>query len=65
MKFRKKLDLKIASRMDGNNIWIDSENFYLNDFQNEKVHFAFRYTGSGKSTYDATYLVDDIRVIEQ
>ena len=60
-----KLDLKIASRMDGNNIWIDSGNFDLKDFFNQKVNFGFRYTGSGKSTYDATFFVDDIRVIEQ
>lgn len=59
-----KLDLKIASRMDGNDIWIDSENFYLDDFQNEEVYFGFRYTGSGRSTYDATFFVDDIRVVE-
>jgi hypothetical protein len=60
-----KLDLKIASRVDGNNIWIDSGNFDLKDFFNQKVHFGFRYTGSGKTTYDATFFVDDIRVIEQ
>lgn len=59
-----KLDLKIASRMDGNNIWIDSGIFDLEDFLHQKVHFGFRYTGSGKSTYDATFFVDDIRVID-
>ena len=58
-----KLEVKIASRMDGNNIWIDSGDFDLRNFDNEKVHFGFRYTGSGKSTYDATYLVDDVRVV--
>ena len=26
--------------------------------------FAFKYIGNGKSTYDATFLVDDIRVME-
>jgi hypothetical protein len=61
----KKLDLKIASRMDGNSIWIDSGDYDLKDFKNQKVHFGFRYTGSGKSTYDATFFVDDIRVMDQ
>jgi len=60
-----KLELKIASRMDGNSIWIDSGDYDLKDFKNQKVHFGFRYTGSGKSTYDATFFVDDIRVMDQ
>ena len=59
-----KLDMIIASRMDANNIWIDSGNFDLENFLSQKVHFGFRYTGSGKSTYDATFFVDDIRVVE-
>ena len=29
------------------------------------VYFAFRYTGSGKSTYDGTFEVDDIRVYDK
>ena len=60
-----KLDLKIASRMDGNNIWIDSGQFDLSDYYNEKVYFGYRYTGSGKSTYDATFFVDDVRVVDK
>jgi hypothetical protein len=51
--------------MDGNSIWIDSGDYDLKDFKNQKVHFGFRYTGSGKSTYDATFFVDDIRVMDQ
>lgn len=63
--FWQKLDLKIASRMDGNEIWIDSGRFNLKDFYNEIVHFGFRYTGSGKTTYDATFFLDDVTVQEQ
>ena len=58
-----KLDLKIAAKLDGNNIWIDSGNYNLSDF-GDKAYFGFKYTGSGKSTYDATFFLDDIRVVE-
>ena len=58
-----KLALKIASKIDVSNAWIDSGEFEL-PAQSENIYFAFKYIGNGKSTYDATFLVDDIRVME-
>lgn len=60
-----KLPVETASRLHGNNVWIDSGAFPLDEYYNQEVHFGFKYSGSGKTTYDATFYLDDIRVLDQ
>lgn len=58
------LEARISSEDDNDQIWIDSGDHALN-FDNDKIHFAFRYAGSGKTASDGTFELDDIRVFEK
>ena len=58
----KPLDVRIASSQDNDVIWIDSGNLPLPS--KNAVHFAFRYTGSGKTAEDGTFELDEVRVFE-
>ena len=57
------LPARMATKEDEGTQWIDSGELSLT--MSEPVYFAFRYTGSGKSTYDGTYELDDIRIYEK
>ena len=57
------LPARMATKEDDGTQWIDSGELSLT--MSEPVYFAFRYTGSGKSTYDGTYELDDIRIYEK
>jgi hypothetical protein len=57
------LPARLATKEDDNTLWIDSGELPLT--MTAPVYFAFRYTGSGKSTYDGTFEVDDIRVYDK
>ena len=52
---------RLATKDDDNTI--DSGDLAI-DF-GPKFHLAFRYTGSGKSTYDGTFEIDDIRFFDR
>jgi hypothetical protein len=52
----------IANKEDDPTQWIDSGEISLEGIP--AFHLAFRYTGSGKSSFDGTYELDDIRVYE-
>ena len=56
------LPARLATKDDDNTHWIDSGDLAI-DF-GPKFHLAFRYTGSGKSTYDGTFEIDDIRFFD-
>ena len=56
------LPLKVAHNDDDAAQWIDSGVFSLVNY--ESFYLAFKYEGSGKSTHDGTFEVDDIRVYE-
>jgi hypothetical protein len=60
----RKLDVNIASELDNDQLWIDSGEFPLNK-NVEKIYFAFRYTGSGKTASDGTFELDDIRIFDK
>ena len=53
----------LATKGDDNTHWIDSGDLAI-DF-GPKFHLAFRYRGSGKSTYDGTFEIDDIRFFDR
>lgn len=57
------LKVRIATKEDNDQIWIDSEALPLN-FNSKKIHFAFRYTGSGNAENDGTFELDDIRIYD-
>lgn len=57
------LKARIATKEDNDQIWIDSEALPIN-FKSEKIHIAFRYTGSGKTENDGTFELDDIRIYD-
>jgi hypothetical protein len=57
------LDAQIASKEDNESLWIDSGNIPIAEtFQS--LYFAFRYTGSGKTSHDGTFELDDLRVFQ-
>jgi len=58
----KLLEVKIASSDDNDVLWIDSGNLSIPN--KNSVHFAFRYTGSGKAAEDGTFELDDVRIFE-
>ncbi len=58
----KPLDVKIASSDDNDVLWIDAGPTELPN--KGRITFAFRYNGSGKTTEDGTYELDDIWVFE-
>ena len=53
-------EMLISSFVD----WIDSGPVALGDYQGQSIQVGFQYLGSGKITYDGTYELDDIRIIE-
>ena len=57
------LPARLATKEDDNALWIDSGELPLTEIV--PIYFAFRYTGSGKSTYDGTYEIDDIRIYDK
>ncbi len=57
------LEGTIATESDEDHMWVDSGNLKIQSTSNQ-VYFAFRYTGSGKTTQDGTYELDDIRLFE-
>lgn len=57
------LEAALADGADDPLYWIDSGKLPLSDFQGASIQLGFQYLGSGKSTYDGTYELDDIRVI--
>ena len=57
------LPARLATKDDDNTHWIDSGDLAI-DF-GSKFHLAFRYTGSGRSTYDGTFEIDDIRFFDR
>ena len=57
------LPARIANKTDNASHWIDSGDIPLTF--GTPFYIAFRYTGSGKSSYDGTYELDDIRVFEK
>ena len=58
------IEARIASDDDNDLIWIDSGAIVLDSHQ-ESIHFAFRYTGSGKTAQDGTFELDDIRIFDK
>jgi len=54
----------IASKKDDSRTFIDSGNLSLN-FYGKQLFFAFKYTGSGKSTQDGTFELDDFRIFDK
>ena len=54
----------IASKKDDSRTFIDSGNLSLN-FYGKQLFFAFKYTGSGKSTHDGTFELDDFRIFDK
>ena len=57
------LNALIAQNEVDHSLWIDSGDIPI-DF-GSKFRLAFRYNGSGKSTSDGTYEIDDIRVFSK
>lgn len=57
-----RIPARIASTDDNDRLWIDSGGIPLAGNAG-MVYFAFRYTGSGKTAYDGTFELDDIRLI--
>ena len=57
------LPARLATKEDDNTHWIDSGELALT--MTAPVYFGFRYTGSGKSTQDGTFEIDDIRVYDK
>ena len=55
---------RIANKDDDAQIFLDSGNLNLNFYGNE-LFFAFKYVGSGKTTQDGTFELDDFRIFEQ
>lgn len=58
------LEAQLATRADDPLHWIDSGTIPLEAYQGESIQVGFQYLGSGKTTYDGTYELDDIRIIE-
>ena len=57
------LNALIAQNELDHSLWIDSGDIPI-DF-GSKFRMAFRYNGSGKSTRDGTYEIDDIRIFSK
>lgn len=57
------LPARIATKTDNASHWIDSGDIPLTF--GTPFYVAFCYTGGGKSSYDGTYELDDIRVFEK
>lgn len=55
---------RIATGEDNDQLWIDNDPIVLPQGQGA-LYFAFRYTGSGKTAYDGTFELDDIRLIQR
>lgn len=58
------LAAQIAQKTDDPSHWVDSGKLMLVDYA-PHCHIAFRYTGSGKTSHDGTYELDDIRILEE
>ena len=58
------LSAVIASKHDESRIFIDSGNLSLN-FYGRELFFAFKYTGSGKTSQDGTYELDDFHIFDK
>ena len=57
----KTLETRIATGEDNDNLWIDSSPILLPQ-EAGTLYFAFRYSGSGKTAYDGTFELDDLRL---
>ena len=57
------LPAQLANRNSDPDVWIDSGNFAIP--KAPTFYLAFVYSGSGKTTSDGTYEIDDIRIIEK
>lgn len=56
--------VKTASNLENDQLWVDSGEISLSELKSP-IHFAFRYTGSGKAAEDGTFELDDIRLYEK
>ena len=55
---------RIASRGDDPDKWIDSGPISLSDFPSG-FRIGFRYEGSGKTSNDGTFELDDFFIVDQ
>jgi len=58
-----RLEARIANKGDDADRWIDSGSIDLSNIT-QPFRVAFRYQGSGKSTYDGTFELDDLRIVD-
>ncbi len=58
-----RLEARIANKGDDADRWIDSGPIDLSNIT-QPFRVAFRYQGSGKSTYDGTFELDDLRIVD-
>lgn len=58
------LNAQIAKKTDNPAHWVDSGLLSLADYVSH-CYIAFRYTGSGKTSHDGTYELDDIRIVDK
>ncbi|MDA1344461.1 MAG: choice-of-anchor J domain-containing protein [Bacteroidetes bacterium] len=58
-----RLEARIANKGDDADRWIDSGPIDLSNLT-QPFRVAFRYQGSGKSTYDGTFELDDLRIVD-
>ena len=54
---------RIVTNDDDEQLWIDNTPIQLPK-GSKKVTYAFRYTGNGKTTYDGSFELDDIRLLK-
>lgn len=59
------LDALLATRADDPLYWIESGNISLDAYKGKSIQIGFQYLGSGKTTYDGTYELDDIRIVTE
>ena len=63
--FRKKMGLNtLTPKMLRFKLFSQPGNLNLN-FYGRQLFFAFKYTGSGKSTQDGTFELDDFRIFDR